>query len=95
MAKCTAPIYGHRTESGRANCPVCGVSFASYPRYPHIFSPNNALSNFVSSRVTKGEKFAKVNAGLQAILPLHIQTQKYELLLPYAKMWKSVRKFKI
>lgn len=62
MAKCTAPIYGHRTESGRANCPVCGVSFASYPRYPHIFSPNNALSNFASSRVTKGEKFAKVKA---------------------------------
>lgn len=24
MAKCTAPINGHRTASGRANCPVCG-----------------------------------------------------------------------
>ena len=24
MAKCTAPITGHRTASGRANCPVCG-----------------------------------------------------------------------
>lgn len=24
MAQCTAPIRGHRTESGRLNCPVCG-----------------------------------------------------------------------
>ena len=24
MAKCTAQINGHRTASGRANCPVCG-----------------------------------------------------------------------
>lgn len=24
MARCTAPINGHRTASGRANCPACG-----------------------------------------------------------------------
>ena len=24
MARCTAPVYGHRTSSGRANCPACG-----------------------------------------------------------------------
>jgi len=24
MARCTAPVYGHRTASGRANCPACG-----------------------------------------------------------------------
>src|SRR4051812_9371128 len=24
MAQCTAPYRGHRTASGRANCPACG-----------------------------------------------------------------------
>src|SRR5438105_9478699 len=24
MSRCTAPVYGHRTASGRANCPACG-----------------------------------------------------------------------
>jgi hypothetical protein len=24
MSRCTAPVYGHRTSSGRANCPACG-----------------------------------------------------------------------
>ena len=24
MARCTAPVYGHRTASGAANCPACG-----------------------------------------------------------------------
>ena len=30
MARCTAPVQGHRTESGRANCSVCGGS-SYYP----------------------------------------------------------------
>lgn len=40
MAQCTAPSQGHRTSSGRANCPACGGrgSYSpygsSYPSYP-------------------------------------------------------------
>lgn len=30
MARCTAPTYGHRTESGRADCPACGGSSRRY-----------------------------------------------------------------
>ena len=42
MASCTAPVNGHRTASGRANCPACGGrgsygggyrSYSSYPSY--------------------------------------------------------------
>src|SRR5690242_15708456 len=33
MARCTAPIYGHRTASGRAACPACGGSYRSYSGY--------------------------------------------------------------
>lgn len=37
MARCTAPVYGHRTSSGRAACPACGggyrsSSYSSYSR---------------------------------------------------------------
>ncbi len=37
MARCTAPVRGHRTASGRANCPVCG-SRSSY-RSSYAYSP--------------------------------------------------------
>lgn len=30
MARCTAPIKGHRTASGRANCPACGGRSRGY-----------------------------------------------------------------
>ncbi|WP_155829378.1 hypothetical protein [Butyrivibrio sp. AD3002] len=33
MATCTAPINGHRTESGRANCHVCGKRGYGYRTY--------------------------------------------------------------
>lgn len=38
MARCTAPVQGHRTESGRAACPACGGSyrrFGSYSSYSY------------------------------------------------------------
>ncbi|MCU7930509.1 MAG: toll/interleukin-1 receptor domain-containing protein [Candidatus Thiodiazotropha sp. (ex Codakia rugifera)] len=30
MARCTAPSRGHRTASGRANCPACGGRYGRY-----------------------------------------------------------------
>lgn len=33
MARCTAPINGHRTASGRANCPACGGGYRRYSFY--------------------------------------------------------------
>ncbi len=50
MARCTAPINGHRTASGRANCPVCGrggiPTYGFYPTYSSI--ANNSKSSSVS-----------------------------------------------
>lgn len=45
MAKCTAPINGHRTASGRANCPVCGSSSGGYNRYSSYSSPSYISSS--------------------------------------------------
>ncbi len=59
--RCTAPVKGHRTASGRANCPVCGGrSFVSYPRYPYAFSSNNAVGS--SSSSSRGVKQTKSKA---------------------------------
>jgi hypothetical protein len=33
MARCTAPVRGHRTASGRASCPACGRGSRGYGGY--------------------------------------------------------------
>ena len=38
MARCTAPVHGHRTASARANCPACGGS--SYRSYGSYYTPS-------------------------------------------------------
>ena len=45
MARCTAPINGHRTASGRANCPVCGNGNRNYGFYPAYYSPYSSVVN--------------------------------------------------
>jgi len=49
MARCTAPVHGHRTASGRANCPACGGSsyrsYNSYPSYPSYPSSSNSSTS--------------------------------------------------
>ncbi len=33
MARCTAPVNGHHTASGRENCPACGGDYSRYSSY--------------------------------------------------------------
>lgn len=45
MTRCTAPVRGHRTASGRAACPACGGGYGSYsPRshYPPAYQPRSS-----------------------------------------------------
>ncbi len=65
MARCTAPIRGHRTASGAANCPACGGRYRGYRGYsdygaytPSSYSPPQSIggsrsSGGVSSRSAK------------------------------------------
>lgn len=55
MAQCTAPINGHRTASGRANCPVCGGG-----RY---FGYNTYSSYFPYSSYTSGSRNTSNGSG--------------------------------
>jgi len=52
MARCTAPTYGHRTESGRASCPACGGR--SYSRYNSYSSYNDNYSSPSYNSVSRG-----------------------------------------
>jgi hypothetical protein len=47
MARCTAPVYGHRTASGAAACPACGGRYgrySSYSNYGSYSSPSYSSS---------------------------------------------------
>lgn len=57
MARCTAPVNGHRTASARANCPACSSrgsyrSYSSYqsPSYSSYGGGSNSSSGSSSSR---------------------------------------------
>jgi hypothetical protein len=58
MARCTAPVYGHRTASGRDACPACGGrggysrSYGAYsypPPSPSYYSPSESSGSGRSS----------------------------------------------
>lgn len=44
MARCTAPVYGHRTASGRAACPACGGGYSRYSGYGSSSYPSYSSS---------------------------------------------------
>lgn len=79
MARCTAPIYGHRTASGRAKCPVCGrggiPNYNIHPTYSPSYSPvaNNSKS---SSNGVQTKKKARWSSAGSIILysPSEIRT---------------------
>ncbi|WP_290475007.1 MULTISPECIES: toll/interleukin-1 receptor domain-containing protein [unclassified Leeuwenhoekiella] len=60
MAQCTAPSRGHRTASGRANCPACsnrygGYSFRySYPSYDYSYTSSGKTSSSGNYNSSKG-----------------------------------------
>lgn len=52
MARCTAPVRGHRSASARANCPACGGRYSSYRSYSSPYSSSSYGSS--SNRSTSG-----------------------------------------
>ena len=55
MARCTAPVYGHRTASGRAACPACGGRYGGYGSYSSpSYSPSYSSPSFSPSGSSGG-----------------------------------------
>lgn len=63
MARCTAPVYGHRTASAAAACPACSSrysrSYSSYESYPSYSSYSSSANNSGSSRSSGGGRSIK------------------------------------
>jgi len=43
MARCTAPVKGHRTASAAANCPACGGRYGRYSSYRSYGSYSSSI----------------------------------------------------
>ena len=54
MARCTAPVRGHRTASGAADCPVHGGRYGSYRSYGSYSSPSSNASAYQSQGSGRG-----------------------------------------
>ena len=60
MARCTAPIHGHRTASARANCPACGGgSYRGYNSYYSYSSPYSSSSSYTNRSIGSGQTKTK------------------------------------
>lgn len=53
MARCTAPVNGHRSASAAANCPACGGGYSSRSSYSS-YTPATSYSVSGSSRGSGG-----------------------------------------
>src|SRR5438067_7196400 len=61
MPRCTAPVYGHRTASGAANCPACGSR--SYYRSPSYYAPPTRPSWSAGGGSSSGGKSRRLRGG--------------------------------
>ncbi|MFP9114714.1 toll/interleukin-1 receptor domain-containing protein [Flavobacterium sp. RHBU_3] len=83
MARCTAPVHGHRTASGVAACPACSsrsysgsyYNYPSYSSYPSYTPPSTSSSGNRSSGQSRSVK-ARWSSPNSSILytPTEIQT---------------------
>ncbi|WP_278552486.1 toll/interleukin-1 receptor domain-containing protein [Elizabethkingia bruuniana] len=55
MARCTAPVNGHRTASAAANCPACSNRYSGYSSYSTYSSPYSSYGSSGSSGSSKGQ----------------------------------------
>jgi hypothetical protein len=63
MANCTAPIYGHRTASGREACPACG-GHSGYRRYDN-YTNYGSYSGPTYSNLGNDKSSSRVNRNLK------------------------------
>lgn len=84
MARCTAPVYGHRTASAAAACPACGsryVRYKSYPSYSNIYSPSYSTGSSSSGRSSGSSRTSKPRWS-KAGSPIFYTTAEVQALTP-------------
>ncbi len=87
MARCTAPVHGHRTASGRAACPACGGSggygygyrpYSSYtPSYTSWGSSGGGSGSSARPRWSRaGSSVAYTATEVRALTPVRETVEK-------------------
>lgn len=54
MARCTAPVNGHRTASGTASCPACSSRYSGFRSYSYSPSPYSSSGSSGAGRSSAG-----------------------------------------
>ena len=54
MARCTAPVEGHRSSSAAANCPACRGRSSGYSSYSSYSSPSYSSSSYSTPTGSSG-----------------------------------------
>jgi hypothetical protein len=90
MARCTAPVLGHRTASGRAACPACGGGYRSYGgyrlySYPSFPPPQSSVGGGTGSSARPrwsgaGSSVVYTPAEVRALTPVRDSIEKRALL---------------
>ena len=92
MSGCTAPRYGHRTQSGRDACPVCSRrgyrSYSSYPSYSNSYSPSYSTGNSSSSRGSSTARSSKPRWS-RASSPVYYTSAEVQALTPIRQTFES------
>jgi TIR domain len=99
MARCTAPVRGHRTASAAAECPACSSRYGGYGRYSSYGSYSTpSYSSSASSRSSGGGSSSSVRprwsragssvaytpAEVRALTPIRESVEK-RVLLPESR----------
>lgn len=77
MARCTAPVNGHRSASAAANCPACSSRYnRSYNSYPSYSSSSSSLGSRSSSNGQSRSMKARWSSAYSTIFytPAEIRT---------------------
>lgn len=87
MAQCTAPVEGHRTASGAANCPVCRYRSSYRPTYytpPPSYTPPATPRRFPSyaSRSSGGSGGGSSSSSRTRRSSVTYSTREYQTLNP-------------
>lgn len=74
--RCTAPVQGHRTASGRANCPACGGSRSHYRRSYTPPASRYPGGGGTSSRSGRGGSVIYTPAERRTLAPVRREAEK-------------------
>lgn len=82
MARCTAPVHGHRTASGAAACPACGGSYSRSYNYYSSPSSYSSSSSYGSRSSSSGGSRSSKPRWSRASSPIYYTSAEVIALTP-------------